>query len=326
MYVTRSADDIVIRHFFDYANPMISKKMSQPITDNAPNPPVPGFPELKASDSERELLHPIVLKPESLKSQHSYTCANHPNEEAFCLCAKCGNKLCRSCCVSIIGRRYCINCVVDDDNLRTAYDREMLRPKIFQAALEIQSVKAPQKISDLPNGLYNLIFKTTIFVINARKSPFKLTFPIALIAMAPKNIVSIVFYLDKLVPQTEKYKPAYEMLTAMPVASRIFTALITTAIQILLIDVVFYSCAKTFTTTNMTFTQAASVMHYCMIPLIFYVLGLVFDIEVISFISVILMIMLTTVASRASTQTTFLRSFGLMIVFIAITSLLRLID
>ncbi len=304
---------------------MISKKMSQPITDNAPNPPVPGFPEITASDSEHELLQPVVLKPESLKSQHSYTCANHPNEEAFCLCAKCGNKLCHSCCVSIIGRRYCINCVVDDDNLRTAYDREMLRPKIFQAALEIQSVKAPQKISDIPNGLYNLIFKTTIFFINARKSPFKLTFPIALIAMAPNAIVSMLFYLDKLIPQTENYKPVYEMLTAMPVASRIIAALITTAIQILLIDLIFFSCAKTFTTTNMTFTQAASVMHYCLIPLIFSVFGLIFDSEAIAFISVILMIMLTTTASRASTQTTFMRSFGMMLVFIVITTLLRLI-
>ena len=153
------------------------------------------------SAAESELTQPVVIEPEFLKSQHSYTCANHPNKEAFCLCVKCGDKLCRNCYITIIGRRYCFNCVVQDDNLRAAYEREMLRPKIFQAALEIQSVKAPQKLSEVPEGLRNMVTKTSVFFINARKSPFKLTYLLALFALAPNAVVSLLYHLDTAIPQ-----------------------------------------------------------------------------------------------------------------------------
>lgn len=297
--------------------------MSQPVTTSTTEPSAQQFPVI--SQVEEELLMPNVIEPASLKSQHGYTCANHPNEEAFCLCAKCGNKLCRSCCVPIVGRRYCINCVVQDDNLRAAYDREMLRPRIFQAALEIQSVKAPQKLTDLPDGLRNMLTKTTIFFINARKSPFKLTFPMAMVALAPNSVVSLLYHLDTVVPQTEQYKQLYETLSAMPEYGRVAVALISTALQILLIDLVFFICAKAFTSSNMTYREAGSVMHYCLLPLVFSLFGTVFELPVISFISVILMIMLTTTASRASTQSTFFQSFGMMITFIVISTIFKLL-
>ena len=297
--------------------------MSQTISIHKPADSVPVIEP--AGNACNEFIQPEVIEPASLKSQRSYTCANHPNKSAFCLCVKCGNMLCSDCSVTIVGRRYCTNCVMQDNDLCMAYEREILRPKIFQAAVEIQSVKAPQKITELPTALKNMVSKTTIFFINAKKSPFKLTYPLAFLALVPNAIVSLVFFPDKTFPQTDQYKEVYEKILEMSTVGRIGIACVSTVIQILLLDLIFFACIRFFTNSQMTYKQAGTVLHFCMLPLVFSVFGLVFDMQVISFISVVFMIMLTTTASRASTQSTFFQSFGLMLTFIIMSTLFKLI-
>ena len=204
-------------------------------------------PEVKSkSQTER----PEEIKPASLRSEKAYTCTHHPNKEAFCVCVKCGDTLCQDCGWLINGRRYCESCTLQDEQLMRAYQRELLRPKIVQTAMEIQACRPAKKLSDLPRALRNMFREGPVFFVTAKDSSFHLTYYMAALAMIPNAVVQMVFRFDDIVQRfeteigksgqmTAQLKLGLDMLREMPVSSRVLVAILTTLLQILLLYLLY---------------------------------------------------------------------------------------
>ena len=303
--------------------------------DNQTNPSV--LPDrLFKHTMHADVQKPIEIDPKSLRSLKTYTCVNHPNKEAHCICVKCGNMLCQDCGFAIEGRRYCKNCVEDDDQLIMALQREILRPKIVQTAVEIQSCRPMRHISDIPVTFRNMFREGPIFFVTAKDSSFHLTYYMAAIAMIPNAIIQLVVRYDDIVknaeeiikqngPLTPDLQLSLKMLSEMPVSTRALMAVLITLIQILLLDLLYWACIRAFTSSSLKFTQAGAQLHFCLLPLIFMSIGTYFDMPLISFVALALMIIQATTATRVSTKCGFLQGMGVMLAFIILSTLTHLL-
>lgn len=259
-----------------------------------------------------------AIKASELKASRQYKCINHSDRDAYTLCAKCGTVLCRRCTIQIAGFHYCEECALQDDGIRETLEAEVLGKN---KSNHTPQLAAPKNIQDLPHAFIDLLLNSNDFFKSAKNSPFPLSYAVAALCLIPNAIVQILFHRDKFIPDSEQFKPLVEQLNAMPDSTLVTLAILTSLIQILLLDAIFFLCLRTFAHSHMTFKETASTMHYCLVPLFFAVFGAWFDLPMISFVALGFMIILTTTATRASTDCTLLQGIGAMLSFIFITTL-----
>lgn len=264
---------------------------------------------------------PEIIPPSSLKSKRAYTCTHHTNKPAYCLCAKCGKTICEKCQIVITGRRYCEACLRQDDNLRLAFEKEFFIQNLKAIESNNETWKAPQKISELPAAILNMMSDNYRFFKIAKDSSFGLTFLMAYIIFLPQVMYLIQSEAYKTLSKDEAY---LQIIDSMSQEAIIALLLASPALQILLFDLIYFSAVRFFAKSDITFKQTSSVMHFCLLPLLFTPLALIFNMELISIICICLMIVLATTATRAATQCTLLQGMGIMLTFIFITNALHL--
>ncbi len=266
-----------------------------------------------------------VIPPSSLKSKRVYTCASHPNKEAFCLCAKCGKYLCSNCALALSGRRYCESCLMNDDGLRETFEREFFTPRIVIPQKEDPTCNAPVHIKEFPGAILNMIKDSNIFFKTAKDASFPLSFVMACIALVPTNIYNTLYKLGERPPKEEPFKQLYEYIQQLPTSVLVANAIFATFIQVLILDLAFFVSLRVFARSQMSYTQAGSLMHFCILPMIFGIIGVFFANpaiqQLIPMLAMCLMIIQTITAMRSATQCTLMQSFGAMISFILLASL-----
>lgn len=265
--------------------------------------------------------------PHYLKSKSHYHCKAHPTRDAYCLCAKCGSFMCENCCSYVGGRRYCETCLIQDDGLIETFEAEITQSHAkSEPEQSIATSNAPQKITDLPRAFLNLCSDSVTFFRTAKDSPFPLTYVLAVIAILPANVFMLLFHYEDMFKGLENGAMFIEIMKQMPIAFRCASATLTSLFQILLLDLVFFACIRGISHAKMSFKESSSVFHYCTLPLLFAGIGTAYDIPVISFIGLCLMVVLLTTAVRSSTKCTFLQGTGIMLLFILIGSLTGLLN
>ena len=252
-----------------------------------------------------------------------------------------------------MGRRYCESCIFDDEQLRKSLIYEQAIPRLIQTAIQRQSIKAPQTFSELPVAMINLYKDGSLFFAAAKDTPFKVSFPVAFLALLPNTIaVSIknfyqLFvntqdadtflqtviqrntYLSNLSPaDAEQVKNFYETVQSIGhvpiITGLVITSIVATIIKVLLLDLVFWGCIRAFTQKAFSYKEASSILHFCLIPLLLCVFATIFDLEIIYYGAFIIMLLQATAASRISTQCTFLQGTGIMILFVTFSTIFGL--
>ena len=271
-----------------------------------------------ASPKKNSMPSKNAIDSASLKSERAYTCAAHPNREAFCFCVKCGSMMCSDCEMTIGGRRYCESCVRNDDALCAMLQAEILHPRMPQPK---QEMPAPQSLKDIPLAVKNLITDATMFFRTAKDAPLPLTLLIAYISVLPNTIYQFAFKLGELIPKDAQYDLVRELLGQLNTQTLVGMAFISSAMQIVLLDLLFWACIRVFTASKMTFAQAGSTLNFCLMPLIFSIFGSAFELPIVSFMALGLMIISATTATRASTNCSLLQGMGVMLSFIIFSSM-----
>lgn len=267
-----------------------------------------------------------------LRSNKTYTCVKHPQKQAFCLCAKCGSLLCDSCCMLVGGRHYCMPCIEHDDALMMTLESEVFHPSEKAEESKETVCPAPQRLSEIPRGLLSMCMDSSTFFKTAFESPFALTFFLALIAVVPTKIGEAMRVeemratAEKLFSDVPALMQSYEILVETPVGMRCAGGCISAVIQILLLDLLLFACIRGISHCKLSFGQVGSLLHYCMFPLILAGIGTIYNVPVVSFVGLCLMIVILTTAVRVSTKCSFGQGVLIMLIFILmsnITGLLR---
>ncbi len=265
-----------------------------------------------------------------LRAKANYTCAKHPQKPAFCLCAKCGSFLCDTCCMQVSGRHYCMTCMEHDDALMMALEKE-----VFHTARKTKSQdtlpNAPQKMKDIPKAIWSMCTNSSAFFATAKDSPFGLTFLLALIAVIPNKIGEAVRIEEMRPALAEKFEKmpevmqSFDVLCQTPVEMRCAGACISAVIQVVLLDLLLFACVRGIAHSRMTFRETGTILHYCLLPLIFTGIGTFYNIPVVSFVALCLMIVILTTAVRVSSRCTFFQGVGIMLIFIFLTNITGLL-
>ena len=267
----------------------------------------------------------------TLKSKRAYTCVFHPTKEAFCVCAKCGALLCKHCYLDAGGRRYCESCLLQDNALRETLERELIRETRAKAMPPL-TLEAPQTWKQIPGALLNMLKDSVIFFRSAYKTPFRLSFLPAFLALLPNAIVIYVLKIHDIVArlaQTPQIDPtlAQTMTDVVSQASSstlILTAIIATILKILLFDFSLFICTRICTASKLTWAQISSTMHFCLLPLIITPFAAYFEVSFVGFLALALVIIQTSTAIRSATSCSIFQGFFTMLGFIVLTTLLNL--
>lgn len=268
-----------------------------------------------------EAVMPVMITAAQLPSSRPYTCVKHTSKEAFCLCTKCGDLLCEKCSIQIRGRRYCMDCVVDDDSLREdCFEESVIMPVISTVQPDV-----PKKISDIPRAIVNMFRNSYFFFAGAKDSPFWLTFLLAFIASVPAIMVQYMVRLDAILKVYDESTLPYvkqvgASLKDMNMWQLAGIASMGAVFRILIFDLLFFICLRLFSRSELKFKQAASALHFCMVPMIIATVGIALDQLWVTMTAEVLMIILATSASRAITKCSFWQGMGAMLLFILMTS------
>ena len=262
-----------------------------------------------------------IIPPSSLRSKRTYTCAKHPHKDAFCLCAKCGKLLCEKCEMTVSGRRYCETCLIEDDGLRVSFEEQFFKSRQKTAEEEEQiEWKAPKTIREIPVAILNMMSDSQRFFKTAKDSSFVATFIMAYIALLPQGVYLYLEQLKDLIPQQpEKLQPYLEQISNFSDISLIGIACAVTLIRLLFLDFIYFICTRIFTQGKLSFKQTASVLHFCLCPLLLCVLGQIAHADIITIIPACLMVIYATTATRVATQCNTLQGMGAMLSFLFIS-------
>ena len=271
---------------------------------------------------ELEKSIPGMIPASTMKSKRTYVCANHPTKEAYCLCAKCGNLLCERCHMVTAGRCYCEQCLIEDDALRASFESEFFAPSVEQELEQKEDTwKAPQTLAEIPIAILNMMSDNYRFFKIAKESSFLATFMMAFIALLPHSVY-IYLQLDtyiKLFPET--IQSMLQGMLSLPAWVLFLAACGSTLMRIVMLDIAYFVCARFFTQSSITFPQASSVVHFCLLPLMFSVFAAIFEVPWLQYIFLGLMIMQLTTATRVSLKCTMGQGMGVMLCFILLTSM-----
>ncbi len=269
-------------------------------------------------NSQQTTSEPTPISSASLRAQRAYTCANHPNKEAFCLCAKCGKMLCENCAFWISGRRYCEHCIEQDDALIEAMRRDLFKP-IEKTASDIPD--APRRISEFPRAIVSMFTNTSAFFMTAKDGSFVLSFVLALLAVVPVTVVRVLYQFEEMF-SGHKY---YEYLMTIPISTRVAAAVCFGIVKVLLLDLILWASVRLFSSSDMKFAQAGTILHFCLVPLLLGVLGICFDLSFVGFLGLALMIIFLGTGVRISTKCGMFQELGTILVFVILGSAGRLL-
>lgn len=262
-------------------------------------------------NSQQTTSEPTPISSASLRAQRAYTCANHPNKEAFCLCAKCGKMLCENCAFWISGRRYCEHCIEQDDALIDAMRRDLFKPMEKKAG---DIPEAPHRVSELPRAVVSMFTNTSAFFMTAKDGSFVLTYAMALLAVVPVSVVRVLFKFEEMF-SGNKY---YEFLMTIPVSTRVAAAVCYGIVKVLLLDLILWAAIRLFTSSDMTFAQTGTILHFCLVPLLLGVLGICFDLSFVGFLGLALMIIFLGTGVRISSKCGMFQELGTILTFVIV--------
>lgn len=222
-------------------------------------------------------------------------------------------------------------CVEQDDALILTLQNEVFHPaeKAENAAESLPA--APQRLSDIPQGLLRMTMDSASFFQTAYKSPFLLTMFLAFVALVPSKlgeamrIEELYASVEKMAEQNPVLAESYKILMETPLEARFAGGCITAIIQILLLDLLLFACIRGVSHSKLTFKEVGSTLHYSMIPLLLTGIGTIYDVPVVSFIGLCLMIITLTTAVRVSTKCSFGQGIAIMLIFIFLTNITGLL-
>lgn len=223
--------------------------------------------------------------------------------------------------MTVSGRRYCETCLIEDDGLRVSFEEQFFKSRQKTAEEEEQiEWKAPKTIREIPVAILNMMSDSQRFFKTAKDSSFVATFIMAFIALLPQGIYLYLAQLKELIPQQpEQFQPYLEPLTNLPDMALVLIACFMTLIRLLILDILYFICIRIFTKSQLNFKQTASVLHFCLCPMLLCVLGQMAHSDIITIIPACLMVIYATTATRVSTQCTTLQGMGAMLSFLFIS-------
>ena len=223
--------------------------------------------------------------------------------------------------MTVSGRRYCETCLIEDDGLRASFEEQFFKSRQKPAEEEEQiEWKAPKNIREIPVAILNMMSDSQRFFKTAKDSSFVATFIMAFIALLPQGIYLYLAQLKELIPQQpEQFQPYLEQISNFSDISLIGIACAVTLIRLLFLDFIYFICTRIFTQGKLSFKQTASVLHFCLCPLLLCVLGQMAHADIITIIPACLMVIYATTATRVATQCNTLQGMGAMLSFLIIS-------
>lgn len=203
---------------------------------------------------------------------------------------------------------------------------DALRKEVFRPVEKKpdQSFKAPQKFTELPGALRYMAGNMSAFFPTAKDSSFLITYLMALVALVPASIVSLLFHFDEIVPK-EKFPEYYDMLTALPKSTLVSVAVFSSAVQILLLDLLLWTAVRIFTSSDLTYGQTGAILHYCLIPLILGALGVGIGSTFVTFLGFALMILMMGTAIRSTLKCGVIPELCIVLSFTLVGTLFKLL-
>lgn len=243
------------------------------------------------------------------------------------MCAKCGAMLCEDCSLVVGSRRYCESCLVSDDKLIKDFQFMLSRQLQLGKIATIVDYDGPQKWSEVPSALLNMLKDSDIFFRGAYKTPYAISFPIAYLALLPNSLITYVVKFDEI---AERYMAEFQssqnadvvqavenLQTFLSMPAAVYgVALLTPVIQILVLDVCLYASLWLFMRRRFTFSQAGALVNFSLIPFGLTAVATWFSSPLIYYIALGLMIVNLSSAVRSSTNCTFMQGLGVMLLFI----------
>lgn len=247
------------------------------------------------------------------------------------MCAKCGAMLCEDCSLVVGSRRYCESCLVSDDKLIKDFQFMLNRQLQLGKIATIVDYDGPQKWSEVPSALLNMLKDSDIFFRGAYKTPYAISFPIAYLALLPNSLITYVVKFDEIASRymaefqssqnadvmqvVENFQMFLSMQSSMP-AAVYGVALLMPVIQILVLDVCLYVSLRLFTRRRFTFSQAGALVNFSLIPFGLTAVATWFSAPLIYYVALGLMIVNLSSAVRSSTNCTFMQGLGVMLLFV----------
>lgn len=226
----------------------------------------------------------------------------------------------------------CPDCLVVDDgfNELISSDKPLSEAEQSHAKNAIAIPEAPKTVRELPHALHEMFSKGPLFYKTALNTPFPVSYLVAFLALLPSTVLNAVLRLPKLAEVNPDYAaqmdPAVlEMIKSFSIPTLIFIGILATAIQVLLLDAIYFVCVRAFSSNKLTWNQTSSTLHYCLTPLLLSVIGIIAEMEIIYLIALVVMVIKTTTATMITTQSTFLKGFLIMFMFIGFVLMLHVL-
>ncbi len=261
-----------------------------------------------------------------------YFCENHKDTHAFALCAHCGKFLCRDCGFVMGSKFLCPDCLVADEGFNDliSSDKPLSEAEQSHAKNAISIPEAPRTIRELPHALHEMFSKGPLFYKTALNTPFYVSYVIAFLALMPSTVLNAVLRLPKLAEVNPDYAaqldPAMlEMVKSFNIPTLVFIGIVATAMQVFLLDAIYFVCVRAFSNTKLTWNQTSSTLHYCLTPLLLSVIAIIADMEIIFMIALVVMVIKTTTATMITTQSSFFKGFLIMFMFIGFVLMLHVV-
>ena len=292
------------------------------------------------AESQNDKLKKKLASPNYIDARYprdkDYACANHPDEPAFALCARCGKLLCHSCSSVVESRSLCSDCIQDDDAFRALLENDT--PTYAQTQARADNAfavpEAAKSVKDLPKAVRNQIRTGPLFYKTVMDTPFWVSFIVAFVAFLPTSLYNAILNLtsEESLKQTEKMLtsafPAdvaaqtLESIKNLSILERIGMGLVSTAMIVLLLDCFFYFSMKFVIRADFRFVQTSSALHFCMLPILFMIFQAAWGWSILGWLGIILATLNTTTAMHVTTKCSFLRGLFGMLVFICMSSFL----
>ncbi|MBQ1265993.1 MAG: hypothetical protein IIY06_04400 [Proteobacteria bacterium] len=265
-------------------------------------------------------------------SSKKYFCENHKDTPAFALCAHCGKYLCRECGFVMDSKFLCPDCLILDEsfNALLSSDSATSEANCSHAKNAITIPEPPKTLKELPHAFHEMYVRGPLFFKTALNTPFGVSFVVAFLSLLPTMIFTVLVYLPKIEEKAPEYAahldPAMlEMMKSLNTPTLIFISVLAAALQVLLLDCIYYACVRAFSKTRLTWSQTSSTLHFCLTPLVLCVIAGIAEMEIIYFIALVVMVIKTTAATMITTQSSFLNGLLIMFLFISFVLMLKLV-
>ena len=252
------------------------------------------------------------------------------------MCAKCGLMLCEDCSFVVGTRRYCESCLLSDNNLIQDFQYMISRQLQIGKVATVVDYDGPQKWSEVPSALLNMLKDSDIFFRGAYKTPYWITFPVAFLALLPNAFITYVVKLDDIVVRyaseyqatqnadVERVLENLQMLQSMQAenpAVMYAAAVFAPLFQILVLDACLFAALRIFTRKRLSWSQASALVNFSIIPFGLAAFATWFNAPFVYYVALGLMIINISTAVRSATKCTFMQGLGVMLSFVFVVTL-----